>query len=505
MPFEPTQTTLERGDNAPKGSAHWLDRLREKSRTLQFRLTAWNTVVVALTVALTLFGIHQAVRHFMLREFDNHLLEDIDEIKLTVKQIYPDWKRLYSELNRKAQGHVHHLWFVQLYDDQGKLLWVCDDAPEIEAPVEFTKRKIKLSDEPPFRMAQARIDQPGIPPMILRVGSSREPLLQELELLSRIMIVGGVLSLFLAPFGGYWLAGRAIEPVARIIATTAKLQPSKLEERLPIRSTGDELDQLSLTINGMLDRIASYLKQNRDFVANAAHELRSPLAAIHTSVEVALSGTRSAEEYARLLGEVLDDCAALERLVNRLLMLAETESGLSVQGQNGEMIRLDQIVHRSLDMFRGVAEMQGLSLESPELPAVEVRGDESYLRQVVHNLIDNAIKFTPAGGRVAVEVGFDQDRNQGVFSVTDTGIGIAAEDLPRVFERFYQGDKSRQHTNGKRGSGLGLSICHAIVHALDGDIRVQSRLGEGTRFTVVLPCGSGRSGCCRPRASAATR
>lgn len=497
MPSEPPKTTSQPGpdldaspaDAAGRGLWHTLMGFRARCRTLQFRLTAWNTVVVALVISLTLLGIHQAVRLFMLREFDNLLIDDIAEIKLTIKQLYPDWKRLYNELNRKAQGHVHYRWFVQLFDSQGKLLWACDDtpdvaAPDIMAPADLRPRKRILSDEPPFRMAQARFEQPGIPTLLVRVGSSREPLIQELALLSRIMIVGGVVSLLLAPFGGYWLAGRAIRPVARIISTTAKLHPTNLDERLPLRHTGDELDQLSLTINGMLDRIASYLKQNRDFVANAAHELRSPLAAIRSSVDVALNARRSHEEYAHLLADVMEECAALEGLVNRLLVLAESDAGL---GLNGQPVRLDQIVRKSVDMFRGVAEAQGLTLDSAELPAVQVSGEESYLRQVVQNLIDNAIKFTPAGGRVAVEVRDEPRHRQAVLTVSDTGAGIAAEDLPRVFERFYQSDKSHQHGSGKRGSGLGLSICHSIVTALHGEIQVQSQPGQGTCFTVLLP------------------
>jgi signal transduction histidine kinase len=462
----------------------FIKTLHEKSRTLQFRLTAWNTFVVALVVSITLMGIYQAVRLFMLGEFDKLLAEDIVEIKLTIKQLYPDWKRLENELNRKAQGHVHHLWFVQLFDDNGKLLWACYDAPEITLPIKLDKSARIYSNEAPFRFAQARFEEPGIPPMFIRVGSSREPVMQELALLGRIKVIGGIVAVFLAPFGGYWLASRAIRPIARIIATTAKLHPSNLNERLRIRHTGDEVDQLSVTINGMLDRIASYLKQNRDFVANAAHELRSPLAAIHSSVEVALNGRRSQEEYSQLLADVMEECAALERLVNRLLVLAESDAGL---GLNGQLVRLDELVKKSVDMFRGVAESQGLLLTSSELAAVQVRGQETYLRQVVQNLIDNAIKFTPAGGSVTVAVHDDADHGRAVLTVSDTGIGIAADDMPRVFQRFYRGDKSRYRDAGMRGSGLGLSICHSIVHALKGEIQLESQPGKGTRFTVTLP------------------
>jgi len=287
----------------------------------------------------------------------------------------------------------------------------------------------------------------------------------------------------LAPLGGYWLSGRAIQPLAKIIQQTSIMKPENLGERLPLRGSGDELDQLSLTINGLLDRIAVYLSQKRDYLANAAHELRSPLAAIRGLVEVALTSERSTPEYINRLHEIMEESTSLGVLVNQLLLLAESDAGRLAL--NPKPIPLDQVVKKSVDMFEGVAESQGIRLQTPELAAVQVAGDENHLRQLINNLLDNAIKFTPAGGQVTVEL--SRQNGQARLRVADTGSGIPAKELPRIFERFYRGDKSRQHADGHRGTGLGLAICQAIVSGHHGTINVQSVPGKGSTFTVELP------------------
>jgi len=292
--------------------------------------------------------------------------------------------------------------------------------------------------------------------------------------------------LVVAPFSGYWLAGRATRPLARIISTAGRLRPSHIEERLPIRGTGDELDQLSLQINRFLDLLGDYLERNREFVANAAHELRSPLAAVQSSVEVTLNSDRTIAEYQDMLCEIADQCGQLRVLVNQLLLLAETDAA-SFPLLQKRPVRLDQLVEKSVDMFRGAAEERGINLVCNIREVSMIQGDGDRLRQVVNNLIDNSLKFTPRGGRVTVSLWSDLDHNQASLQVVDTGIGISADDLPHVFERFYRGDKSRQRENAAHGNGLGLSICKAVVLAHGGVIHAESSPGNGATFSVVLP------------------
>jgi signal transduction histidine kinase len=206
---------------------------------------------------------------------------------------------------------------------------------------------------------------------------------------------------------------------------------------------------------------------------------------MRSSVEVALNKSRSPEEYAVVLADVMEEIGRLVGLVNRLLILAEGDAG-RLAG-NDQITYLDKIVRESVDMFDAVADMQGVRLTMGELAGAVVAGDETHVRQVVRNLIDNAIKYNRNPGQVTVDLRIDESRKQAIFVVADTGIGIDRELLPRIFERFYRADKARTREQQRAGFGLGLSICQAIVRALHGEITVTSELGEGSTFSVRLP------------------
>jgi heavy metal sensor kinase len=469
-------------------------RLRDLFSTLRIRLLAWVTLVVLVMVGVTIVTVREVSHRALLFEFSRLLDEEADGVAQAVQQYYPDHTQQLDEaLEAKAEVLSRREWFrewyVTLYDADGGRFWSSRDVPPKLAPPVFDQPQPDQVDVDGFRIAERRVVAQGGAVAFLRCGCSRQPVEEDLRQSDRIMLWSGLVTLLLAPLGGYALAGRATRPIAKIIATTARLQPSRLDERLPLRGTGDELDQLSQTINGMLDRIASYIDRNREFVANAAHELRSPLTAIRSTVEVALNRTRSPEEYATLLTDVMEECSRLAGLVNRLLLLAEGDAGRL--GARDQSVRLDRVVREALDMFEGVAEARGVRLHANPLAAVVVPGDEFHLRQVVRNLIDNAIKFTPDGGQVEVAIAVDGDGRRARLTVRDTGIGIPAADLPRIFERFYRADKARTREGRVGGHGLGLSICQSIVTALDGEIRVESTPGQGSTFTVVLPLVGG--------------
>jgi signal transduction histidine kinase len=406
----------------------------------------------------------------------------MQKLRQELRRCYPDWERLHDALTDVAQVHPLQAWFAEVYEANGQKIVASGQPPDLPPLVAETTGPI---DRPPYRLIVQRFEEDGYPPLVLRVGSYRQGLDDDIRMLDQARLARSVVILLLAPLGGYVLALRATRPIAWIIATAARLQPAHLDERLPVRGTGDELDQLSQTINGMLDRIAGYLERNRTFVANAAHELRSPLAAIRSSVEVALNRPRSPEEYSTILGEVMEECEYLVNLINRLLILAEGDAGRLGAGR--QSTRLDKIVRESLDMFEAVAESQGVHVRCAELYPVLVPGDEFHLRQVVRNLLDNAIKFTRADGQVTVTLRPELGAQRALLTVADEGAGIAPHDLPHIFERFYRGDKSRQRQAGGGGSGLGLSICQSIVEALGGQISVASVPGQGSAFTVTLP------------------
>ena len=461
-------------------------RLREMVGSLRFRLTLWNMATFLAMILFTLWAVREGLRYTLRREADEQLMEDANEARLIFESLYPDdLEQFKTELNLKATTHTHRGFYARLYDEQRNLIWTSSNAPQQL----FPPRLLEIRDQPvsfeQFRLINTVPRRKGVPRWTIRVATSFDRLESDVGRLTQSMMYVGACILVIAPLGGYWLAGRATKPLADIILTTDRLRPDKLVERLPIRGTGDELDKLSRTINGFLDRIAKYINESREFTANAAHELRSPLAAIQSSIEVSLNSDRSPEQYKELICDILEECSDLRVLVNQLLLLSESDAGLLHVDPNP--VDLGVIVERALDMFQGVAETRSvvISLHKPE--PVLVRGDSGRLRQVINNLIDNALKFSPDGTQLSIALTNDIERQEAVFSVSDQGMGIDEVDKPHLFERFFRGDKARRRDQQTKGTGLGLSICKAIVNAHGGTIAVESNPAGGSIFTVRLP------------------
>ncbi|MDZ4850551.1 MAG: HAMP domain-containing sensor histidine kinase [Pirellulaceae bacterium] len=464
-----------------------------------------NAFVVLVASMGTLIGLRAGMRIALVNELDQILSEDLKEIELAMLAAGdPGSSALFEELDRKAQGHVQHRWFAQIRNiDLGskslppKLVtshpesnfvdhvWQNVNVPEeLEFEASEATTPVTLAG---YRLLDRIVKLRGLSQVRIRVGASMNLIDRDLTLIDRIIGITFGVGLIIAPLGGYWLAGKATRPLATIIDTADRLRPEELSERLPIRGTGDELDHLSLTFNLLLDRIAKFLQQRRDFLANAAHELRTPLAALRSTAEVALRSQRSLSEYHDLLGTIVEESESLEILVNQLLLLAETEAYAQTQLLNPEPVELEELVEKACDMFGGVAESRDIRLSYKVIASATVKGNRQHLRQVMNNLIDNAIKFTPPGGSVTVKLTSNLVTNQACVSIEDTGIGIADDEKPRLFDRFYRGDRSRRRDSTTRGTGLGLSICQAIVIGHGGALDVSSQIGKGSRFLVSLP------------------
>jgi heavy metal sensor kinase len=453
--------------------------------SLRFRLSLWSTAVMLIMVVATLWAVREGLRLALEREIDQLLTDDASEAELTVEEFYPDFERIERELKRKAATHAHYGLFIRLLDAEGHLIWQSDSVPSqlaiagrlLTGPAPRT-----IGD---YRVRRRDTDLSSMPRYSICVGGSLVVVEEDVQAVTKILTAIGAVVMLIVPIGGFWLAGRATKPLAQIIDTTSRLHPTKLDERLPLRGTRDELDRLSITINGFLDRIAAYLAQNQQFTADAAHELRSPLAAMRAALDVALATPRTPEEYQDILADTLEECDALSKLVNQLLLLAENDAGCFETCH--ERVEFDRLVARACEMFAPVAETREIELSMRALEPAEVLGDAARLRQVINNLLDNALKFTPAGGRVTVEVITDPNAREAILRVVDTGAGIPASDVKHIFERFYRADKSRQRVSRTGGTGLGLSICDSIVTAHGGCISAASQLGQGTTITVRLP------------------
>ncbi|MFO0867912.1 MAG: ATP-binding protein [Pirellulales bacterium] len=460
-------------------------RLKGAFRSFRARLILWNAIAVAVVGLATTLGVRFAIRSALLGELDAVLKQDAQEILLNLRDKYPQSAdSLYEDLTRKSQAHELYGWYVRLIDEHGQQIWASSHAPP-KTPLMPSPRLLSAVDKGEYRVVQFNFDSPSGHQIVVRVGSSLSPFRRDMTRIDQLALFVATLVCVLSPLAGSWLASTVIRPLGELQRKADELRPNRLDERLPIRGTGDELDQLSRTINRLLDRLARHVRQRQDFLANAAHELRTPLAALRSTIEVALDRDRTAEEYQEVLVRLTSECESLGMLVNQLLLLAESETPADAVIR--EPLDWSFTVRSSVSMFEAAAEFKGVTLSSSIATGLMVRANRHHLRQVVNNLIDNAVKYTLPGGSVSVRLERREADDQAELIVEDTGIGIRDEDIPRVFERFFRADKARQKEAGVGGTGLGLSICEAVVVAHGGVISLDSQAGKGTRVSVRLP------------------
>jgi len=308
-----------------------------------------------------------------------------------------------------------------------------------------------------------------------------------LEQLLTTILIAFVVGVIPAILVGRWIAERALEPVDRMITEVREITDGRsLHRRLPVPLAQDELARLAATLNQMMTRLERSFAALRRFTADASHELKTPLTVVRAGVERAITRPDTAPETLAALEETLQEVNRMTELLDSLLTLARADEGRAELHR--EPVDLRQILEEAGETGELLAEHAGVGIEI-RLPAepVVVSVDRSRVRQLALNLIENAVKYTPRGGQVSVELGSSNGR--AVFTVADTGIGIAPGDLPHVFDRFWRADSARTRTSERAGTGLGLAICKWIAEAHGGTIEVQSRPGRGTTFTVGLPRG----------------
>ena len=301
----------------------------------------------------------------------------------------------------------------------------------------------------------------------------------------RIALFSAVPVIFVAAAAvAYLLAGRALAPMAQVTEATRRITADRLGDRLPVPYQGDELGRLAATVNDMLARLERAFVEMRRFTADASHELRTPLTVLRAEVEVAQGKPLSPDDVRELLASVLEECDRLARLTDQLLTLARQDAGTVPPKR--EPVDVAVLAAGVVEDLSPLAEAKGQTLRlgvEPGRDGLVVPGDSGQLRQALVNLIDNAVKYTPEGGTVEVRVGATP---VGVaVTVADTGEGIPAEHLPRVFDRFYRVDKARSRELG--GTGLGLAIMKGIVEGHGGRVELTSEVGRGTVCTVTIP------------------
>jgi len=299
-----------------------------------------------------------------------------------------------------------------------------------------------------------------------------------------VLVLGLAVLIFGAAVGGALVVRWALKPISRIITSAERISSHNLSERLPVPDTRDELEQLSLALNSMIRRLDDAFQHNQRFLADASHELRTPLAIIQGELESVAEQMGGEPEVRNITGSALEEMERLKKIVDGLFALSRLDAGEAQQ--ESAAFDLGELAATTADQMGLLAEDKNISIRSEFAPTVVVRGDRARLKQILVNLLDNAINYTPEGGKIEVKV--TARNGKAVLEVSDNGIGIPGEAMPHLFERFFRVDKARSREGG--GAGLGLSIVKSICTAHNGRVDVESKEGEGSRFTVELPLAS---------------
>jgi len=323
--------------------------------------------------------------------------------------------------------------------------------------------------------------------VVIEEGFSEGPIKATLHGWLTALVLGLVLLILGAVLGGFLLVQRALKPVDQIIGSAERLSSRNLSERLPVPGTGDELERLSIALNNMIRRLEDAFQQTRRFLADASHELRTPLTMMRAELEAIRDKKSTPADVREVAESGLEEVERLRKIVEGLFALSRLDAGEALE--RFVAFDLGEVAASTAEQMCLLAQDKEISLECAVEEKVIVEGDRARLKQVTVNLLDNAIKYTAHGGRINVRVAARD--HTAVLEVVDNGIGISPEAVPHVFERFFRADKARSRELG--GAGLGLSIVKSICTAHGGRVDVESKEGEGSRFTVELPLASNGS------------
>ncbi len=462
------------------------------TRSIRFRLIAWYagllTGVFLLLAALMFLGL----RHFLeagLHETQARRARQIADTLLTnvsrtgegfvVSQI----QSLYApEINDR---------FIRVTRKDGSVLYVSGPPQDQSfdptglsavAPISRVEsyRQQKLRDGKTLLIAALNFQSANGGPYVVEVGTSTASMDLMLHQLLVLLAIGLPIAVLVAIGGGYLLVGRALAPVEQIAGKAEQITQHNLSQRLPVARTADELERLSLSLNHMISRLEDAFLNSRRFVADASHELRTPLTVLRAELESVLSDKRLAPDLRETLGSALEEVEHLSQIVEGLFALSRLDAGEA----QAEWVKFDlaELAVTTADQISLVAEDKGISVSCDARRHVMVEGDRARMKQVVVNLLDNAIKYTPQKGAINLRV--TAVNGHAVLEVSDNGIGIPPEAIPHVFDRFFRVDKARTRDPG--GAGLGLSIVKSICTAHGAQVEVESDSG-GSRFRIRLP------------------
>ncbi len=465
----------------------FLKKINNTRHTLAFRLTLWYAGIFMLTSCVAFFFFYFLITSVLQDRTDQDLLSEARTLSSILK--VQGIEAVKGQIIFKAQAAGEKKIFFRLLSFDGQEFsssnmsyWqdiaigkaainqlIREKRPVFDT-ISLPKRKHKI------RVVYAHIGRS----IILQLGQSMESYTRFIEAFRKIFVLTMASLFIFAVIVGWFMARRALAGVETVTQTARHISEGSLNERVPVKKNQDEIDQLAITFNQMLDRIQTLVTGIREMSDNIAHDLKSPITRIRGISEVSLTTNASEKDYENMAASTIEECDRLLDMINTMLVISKTEAG--VNKLDAEQMDISDVVRDACELFQAPAEDKDVTLTCDVTDKFDIFGDHRLIQRMIANLLDNAIKYTPAGGRVEITV--RPDGNHGVsFVIKDTGIGISEKDSSRIFERFYRCDPSRSAA----GIGLGLSFAQTIARAHGGDITVASELGRGSTFTITLP------------------
>ena len=467
--------------------------------TVRGRLTLWY--VSALALILVLFGVavYVLLSRALHRRVDYALRSTIDISITSLTHDTQEGQSPQSAAQSTAAELSHPQQAMMIFDDNGQLLATHPGEEELQIQLP-DRATIPDSDVFLYTIAQGvsrktnhriALGRVTIPPAgtryIILASQPLKPVEDELESLREILYFATPIVLLVAGFGGWFLARQGLAPVTAMARTARQISAGSPDQHLPVVNPRDELGQLATTFNDLLARLNAAFEEQRRFMADASHELRNPLSVINTATGVTLKKEhRAEEEYREALQMVAEQTRRLSRIVNDMFMLARADAGQYPLRK--QTLYLNDLLEEAARAGAVLAADRRASVQVTNLPEAIFHGDEDLLRQMLLNLVDNAVKFTPSDG--AVTLSLERRKDEYLLSVTDTGPGVSAEARRHIFERFYRAEKGR--TRADDGAGLGLSIARWIARAHNGDIELDDSETSRTKFIIRLPFANGK-------------
>ncbi|MCF6235585.1 MAG: HAMP domain-containing histidine kinase [Gammaproteobacteria bacterium] len=454
--------------------------------TLAFRLTFWYTLVVIILITIIFNASYFSLKKILDQNIEDDLLEGTVEFQILYQNEGLDGVK--REIEREISLGEEQDFFFQLFNNEGIQIYSSDLShwqflPENQHII----KQVFSTSKPIFQTISIQeteykaktIHDLIAPDILLYTGESTEDIQDIMTFLSNVFISMFLIVIPIAFGIGWLMAGHAVKDIKEVSRIASEIEKGKLDRRVSVSAQGDEITQLVNTFNAMLDRIRVLIFEMTEMTDNIAHDLRSPLARIRVISETTLSNENTPKEFKSAASDTIEECDRLLQMINSALDVAEAEAD-TIQLLK-QKVNISHLVQDACELFETMAEKKGIKLACRLDNSCYVYGNIQNLQRMLANLLDNAIKYTSANGRVDVVLTCTKKNIE--IMVMDTGMGIPKDDQERVFDRFFRCDQSRTHD----GCGLGLSFSRAVARSHSGDISLSSRLKKGSRFTIKLP------------------